>query len=86
MHVNLDHESMTKISLEGHNNLTMLNAKTSNICIRLFKIINYMTLVGLRQSKEELCKFFFQIKFPKYLNIKSEDHVIKPYHTHQLLR
>ena len=53
---------------------------------KVFKIIHYMALVGLWQIKEELCKFLFKINFPKYLNIKSEDHVIKPYHKHQLLR
>ena len=37
MHVNLDHESMKKNSLKGHNNLTKLNAKTSSICIHGFQ-------------------------------------------------
>ena len=70
----------------GHNNLTKLNEKASCICGKAFQKTRQMALVGLRQIKEELCKFFFQINLPKYLNIKSEDHVIKPYRTHQLLR
>ena len=37
MHVNLDHESMTKISLKGHHNLTKLNAKISSICVYGFQ-------------------------------------------------
>ena len=36
VHVNLDHESMTKVSLEGHNNLTKLNGKRSSICVYSF--------------------------------------------------
>ena len=40
VHVNLDHESMKKISLEGHNNLTKLNAKTSIICVYAFQEVS----------------------------------------------
>ena len=40
VHVNLDHESMTKISLKGHNNLTKLNAKTSSICVYGFQEVS----------------------------------------------
>ena len=85
VHVNLDHESMKRI----HPRVTTIynaQCKDKQHMYKVFKIIHYMALVGLWQIKEELCEFFFQIKFPKYLNIKSEDHVIKPYHTHQLLR
>ena len=55
---------------------------------KVFKIIYYMALVGLWQIKEELCKGFskFLNKFPKHLSSKSEDHIIKPYLKHQLLR
>ena len=47
-----------------------------------------MALVGIWLVKEELCKGFSKIsnKFPKHLNIKSEDHIIKTYLIHQLLR
>ena len=47
VHVNLDHESMKKISLEGHNNLTKLNAKASSICVYGFHDTTSMALVGL---------------------------------------
>ena len=40
MHVNLDLESMKRISLEGHNNLTKLNAKTSSICVNGFQDVS----------------------------------------------
>ena len=64
--MNLDHESMTKISLEVHNNLTKLNAKASNICVYGFHDTTSMALVGLWHIKEELAKGFlnFQISFP----------------------
>ena len=65
MHVNLDLESMTKISLKGHNNLTKLNARQVAYVYKVFKIYHNMALVGLWQIKEELCKDFpnFQINF-----------------------
>ena len=85
VHVNLDHESMKEF-FQGSQQFDNAQCKDKQHKYRVFKIIHYMALVGLWQIKEELCEFFFQIKFPKYLNIKSEDHVIKPYHTHQLLR
>ena len=72
MHVNLEHESMTKISLKGHNNLTKLNARQASYVYKVFKIKHHMALVGLWHIKEELCKGFtnFQNKFPKHLNNK----------------
>jgi len=70
--VNLDHESMTKISLKGHNNLTKLNARQVAYVYMVFKINHHMALVGLWHIKEELCKGFFKIlnKFPKHLSSK----------------
>ena len=53
----------------GRNNLTKLNEKASCIC-------------GKANQRGAL-QVFFQINFPKYLNIRSKDHVIKPYRTHQ---
>jgi hypothetical protein len=75
-------------SLKRHNNLTKLNAKTSSICEKGFHDISSYGLLGLGHIKEELCKGFSKIlnKFPKHLNSKSEDHLIKPYLKHQLLR
>jgi hypothetical protein len=53
----------------------------------VFKILNQMALVGLWHIKEDLAKAFkFSNKFPKHLDINSEDHLIKPYRKHQLLR
>ena len=59
VHVNLDHESMTKVwqsSME----------KEAAYVYTVFKKYHHMALVGLCQIKEELCKDFpnFQIKFP----------------------
>ena len=73
MHVNLDHESMTKNSLEGHNNLTKLNAKNKQyMCIWFSRSIIIWLLVGLWHIEEELCKGFskFSNKVPKHLNKK----------------
>jgi hypothetical protein len=55
---------------------------------KVFKVTHHMALVGLWHMKEELAKAFevFQINFSKHLRIKSKDQIIKPYHTHQLLR
>ena len=55
---------------------------------RVFMIFRHMALVGFWHIKEELCKGFskFSNKFPMHLNSKSEDHIIKPYLKHQLLR
>ena len=66
VHVNLEHESMTKISLKGHNNLTKLNARQAAYVYKVFKIYHHMALVGLWHIKEELAKSFlnFQIRFP----------------------
>jgi len=46
---------------------------------KVFKIYHHMASVGLWQFKEELHKEFskFSNKFPKHLNIKSEDHIIQ---------
>ena len=67
VHVNLDHESMKKISLEGHNNLTKLNAKTSSICVYGFQEVStygFGRTFGI--SKRSFAKGFpnFQINFP----------------------
>ena len=45
----------------------------------VFKKYHHMALVGLWHKKEALCKGFskFSNKFPKHLNIKSEDHIIQ---------
>ena len=79
MHVNLDHESMTKISLKSHNNLTKLNARQAAYVYVVFKKYHHMALVGLWHIKEELCKGFFKIsnKIPKHLNIMSGGHIIQ---------
>jgi hypothetical protein len=43
----------------------------------VFKILNQMALVGLWHIKEDLAKAFkFSNKFPKHLDINSEDHLI----------
>jgi len=84
VHMNLDHESMKEF-FRGSQQFDNAQCKDKQHKYRVFKIIHYMALVGLWQIKEEHCNFF-QINLPKYLNIKSEDHVIKPYRTHQLLR
>ena len=46
---------------------------------KVFKVTHHMALVGLWEIKEELCKFFFQINFPKYLalgaKIMSSNHI-----------
>ena len=72
MHVNLDHESMTKISLEGHNNLTKLNAKTSSICVYGFlEVSSYGFGRTLAYQRGALQRFYkFPNKFPKHLNKK----------------
>ena len=66
MHVNLDHESMTKNSLKGHNNLTKLNARQAAYVYKVFKINRHMAFVGLWHIKEEFCKGFskFSNKVP----------------------
>ena len=66
----------------GRNNLTKLNQKTSWMCGKAFQ---ENSSYGFGKPKRSIASFF-KIIFPKYLNIKSEDHVIKPYRTHQLLR
>ena len=70
----------------GRNKLTKLNEKASCICGKAFQENSSYGFGRTSEIKEELCKIFFQINLPKYLNIRSEDHVIKPYRTHQLLR
>jgi hypothetical protein len=47
-----------------------------------------MILVGLEHVKKELCKEYsdFSNKISKHSSIKREDHIINPYHKHQLLR
>ena len=61
VHVNLDHESMTKNSLEGHNNLTKLNAKTSSICVSGFQEVSSYELY----QRGALQGFY---KFSKYIS------------------
>ena len=63
---------MIKISLEGHNNLTKLNARQAAYVYKVFKINHHMALVGLWHIKEELRKGFlkFSNKVPKHLNKK----------------
>ena len=61
MHVNLDHESMKKNSLKGHNNSTKVNVKQAAYVYKIFKINQHMNLVGLWHIKEELRKGFSKI-------------------------
>jgi len=70
--VNLDHESMTKISLEGHNNLTKLNAKASSICVYGFHDTTSYDFGRTLAYQRGACKGFskFSNKFPKHLNKK----------------
>ena len=70
---------MIKFLSEGHNNLTKLNARQAAYVYQVLKIYHHMILVELWHIKEELCKGFskFSNKFPKHLNIKSEDHIIQ---------
>ena len=70
----------------GRNNLTKLNEKTSCISRKAFQENSSYGFSRTLANQRGALQVFFQINFPKYLNIKSEDHVIKPYHTHQLLR
>ena len=56
--MNLDHETMIKISLKGHNNLTKLNARQAAYVYKVFKLKHHMALVGLWHIEEELCKGF----------------------------
>ena len=67
MHVNLDHESMKKNSLKGHNNLTKLNAKTSSICVYGFQEVSSYgfgrTLANQRGASQRVL-LIFQINFP----------------------
>ena len=62
--------------------------KQTTYVYMVFKKSHHMALVWFRHIKEDLCKGFskFSNNFPKHLNIKSEDHLIKPYLKHQLLR
>ena len=66
----------------GRNKLTKLNEKASCICGKAFQ---ENSSYGFGKPKRSI-ESFFKINFPMYSNIKSEDHVIKPYRTHQLLR
>ena len=82
MHVNLDHESMKKISLEGHNNLTKLNAKASSICgFGFHDTTSYdfgRTLAYQRGAYKGFSKF--SNKVPKHLNKKEQ----RPYHPNHI--
>ena len=70
----------------GHNNLAKLNEKASCICGKAFQENSSYGFGRTLANQRGALQVFFQINFPKYLNIKSEDHVNKPYRTHQLLR
>ena len=61
MHENLDHESM-KRTLKGHNNLTKLNTKTNNICVKGFHdISSYGFGRTLAYQRGSLQRVFFQL-------------------------
>ena len=68
------------------NNLTKLNKKASCKCGKAFQENSSYGFVRTSANQRGALQVFFQINLPKYLNIRSEDHVIKPYRTHQLLR
>ena len=70
----------------GRNNLTKLNEKASCICGKAFQENSSNGFGRTSANQSGALQFFFQINLPKYLNIRSEDHVIKPYRTHQLPR
>ena len=70
----------------GRINLTKLNQKTSCICGKAFQENSSYGFGRTLENQIGALQVFFQINLPKYLNIKSEDHVIKPYRTHQLHR
>jgi len=82
VHVNLDHESMTKISLEGHNNLTKLNAKASSICVYGFHDTTSYDFGRTLAYQRGACKEFskFSNKVPKHLNKKEQ----RPYHPNHI--
>ena len=70
----------------GRNNLTKLNEKVSCICGKAFQENSSYGFGRTSANQRGALQVFFKINLPKYLNIRSEDHVIKPYRTHQLLR
>ena len=82
MHVNLDHESMKRIYLKGHNSLTKLNAKTSSICVYCFQeVSSYGFGRTLAYQRGALQRFYkFSNKFPKHLNNKER----RPYHPNHI--
>ena len=73
---------MIKISLEGHNNLTKLNARQAAYVYMVFKKYHHTALVGLWHIKEELRKGFskFSNKCPKHLNNKER----RSYHSNHI--
>ena len=54
VHVNLEHESMTKISLKGHNNLTKLNAKKAAYVYMVFTYGFGRTLAHQRGASQRV--------------------------------
>src|SRR6185312_1906879 len=73
---------MTKISLEGHNNLTKLNAKTSSICVYgLQEVSSYDFGRTLAYQRGALQRFYkFSNKFAKHLNNKER----RSYHSNHI--
>ena len=60
------------------NNLTFLNAKTCNICIR-FSMCHHMALVVVYQIIEDLSYFLFlQDKTPKYFAVRNKVSFVIP--------
>src|SRR6185312_10570842 len=73
---------MTKISLEGHNNLTKLNAKTSSICVYGFQeVSSYGFGRTLAYQRGALQRFYkFSKKLPKHINKKEQ----RSYHSNHI--
>ena len=71
---------------KGNNNLTNLNEKTSCLCGKAFQDNSAYDFGRTLANERGALQVFFSSKFSQVLGIRSEDHVIKPYHTRQLLR